>query len=416
MELFIDEIVARKVFDGKGNPALEIEVSLEDGSCGTAIAPSGTSTGTYEAVALPADDAISRIREKVRDRLIGECAADQEEIDGLLREIDGTDNFSDIGGNTAVALSMATAKAAAAAFHMPLYRYLGGAFPAMPRPLGNVLGGGAHARGATDIQEFLAVPVGAPTITLAVYANTLVHKQVKKLLTAGGITCHKGDEGGWAPAIKDDLAFKIVGRAVEDVSHELGFEVRFGIDVAATDMWDGNRYVYRDTKRTAEEQIDYVAGLIDEHHLYYVEDPLQESDFAGFASLTGKAGDSCLICGDDLFCTNVARIRRGIREKSVNAILIKPNQIGTVTDTFRAVELAGKSGYAAVMSHRSGDTTDNTIAHLSVAFGCELIKTGVVGGERIAKLNELIRIGEAIGDDKLTCTRCPVEAVPGETN
>ena len=238
---------------------------------------------------------------------------------------------------------------------------------------------------------------------------------MKKLLTAGGIACHKGDEGGWAPAIKDDLAFEIVSQAVDEVSDELGFEVRFGIDVAATDMWDGERYVCRDAKRSEDEQIDHVAGLIDEHHLYYVEDPLQESDFEGFARLTGKAGDRCLICGDDLFCTNVARIRRGIRETSVNAVLIKPNQIGTVTETCRAIALAGKSGYATVMSHRSGDTTDNTIAHLAVAFGCELIKTGVVGGERIAKLNELIRIGETIGDDRLACTRCPTEDVPGET-
>ncbi len=414
--MIIYGIVARKIFDGKGNPTLEAEVRLADGSTGVAIAPSGTSTGTYEAVAIPVDEAISLVESTVRDRLIGECATDQEEIDALLREIDGTDNFSHIGGNAAVALSMATAKAAAAAFHMPLYRYLGGAYPAMPRPLGNVLGGGAHARGATDIQEFLAVPVGAPTIGQAVYANTLVHKQVKKLLTAEGIACHKGDEGGWAPAIKDDLAFKIVGHAVEEVSNELGFEVRFGIDVAATDMWDGEKYVYREAIRSGDEQIDYVASLVDEHHLYYVEDPLHEDDFEGFASLTGKAGDKCLICGDDLFCTNVTRIRRGIREESVNAILIKPNQIGTVTDTYRAITLARKSGYSTVMSHRSGDTTDNTIAHLAVAFGCELIKTGVVGGERIAKLNELIRIGEAIGEDKLTGKGCPEEAEPGETN
>ena len=413
--MIIDEIVARKIFDGKGNPTIEVEVYVDDGYHGVAIAPSGTSTGAYEAVAIPVDDAISRIGSEVGGLLIGECADDQEEIDRLLREIDGTDNFSNIGGNTAVALSMATAKAAAAAFHMPLYRYLGGAFPAMPRPLGNVLGGGAHARGATDIQEFLAVPVGAPTIGQAVYANTLVHKQVKKLLTAEGIACHKGDEGGWAPAIKDDLAFKLVGQAVEEASCEAGFEIRLGIDVAASDMWDGSNYVYRDASRTPEEQIHYVAGLIDEHHLYYVEDPLQESDFDGFARLTGIAGDRCLICGDDLFCTNVSRIERGVEEESANAILIKPNQIGTVTDTHRAIGLAKKSGYTTIMSHRSGDSTDHTIAHLAVAFGCELIKTGVVGGERIAKLNELIRIGEEIGNDKMSGMSLSTEVTSDET-
>ena len=351
---------------------------------------------------------------EVGGQLIGECVADQEDIDSLLREIDGTDNFSNIGGNTAVALSMAIAKAAAAAFHMPLYRYLGGAFPAMPRPLGNVIGGGAHARGATDIQEFLAVPVGAPTIGQAVYANTLVHKQVKKLLTAEGITCHKGDEGGWAPAIKDDLAFKIVGQAVEEASREVGFEVRFGIDVAASDMWKGDKYVYRDAKRTPEEQIDYVAGLVDEHHLYYIEDPMQEGDFEGFARLTARVGDRCLICGDDLFCTNVTRISQGIGKASTNAVLIKPNQIGTVTDTYRAIALAKKAGYATIMSHRSGDSTDNTIAHLAVAFGCELIKTGVTGGERIAKLNELIRIGEEIGEDRMAALNFSKEVTSGE--
>ena len=412
--MIIDEIVARKVFDGKGNPTIEVEVYVDGGNCGSAIAPSGTSTGTYEAVAIPVEDALDRIGSEIADLLIGECADRQEEIDGLLRDIDGTDNFSYIGGNTAVALSMAVAKAAAAASGMSLHRYLGGAFGAMPRPLGNVLGGGAHARGATDIQEFLAVPVGAPTITQAVYANTLVHKQVKKLLTAEGITCQKGDEGGWAPAINDEQAFDVLDRAVEAATDQAGFEVRYGIDVAATDMWHDDRYVYRDARRTPEEQVDYVAGLIDEHHLYYVEDPLQEGDFEGFARLTARVGDRCLICGDDLFCTNVARIRRGLVKASANAVLIKPNQIGTVTDTYRAVSLAKKAGYAAIMSHRSGDSTDNTIAHLAVAFGCELIKTGVAGGERIAKLNELIRIGDAIGQEKVAGTRWPEEAEPDE--
>ena len=413
--MIIDEIVARKVFDGKGNPTVEVEIYTDCGSCGSAIAPTGTSTGTYEAVAIPVEDSLERIRSAIADRIIGESADHQEEIDSLLREIDGSDNFSNIGGNTAVALSMAIAKAAAAASGMPLYRYLGGVFGATPRPLGNVLGGGAHARGATDIQEFLAVPVGAPTIMQAVYANTLVHKQVKKLLTAEGVTCQKGDEGGWAPAINDGLAFDVLDRAVKATADEVGFEVRYGIDVAATDMWHSDQYVYRDARLTPEEQVDYVAGLIDEHHLYYVEDPLQEGDFEGFARLTARVGDRCLICGDDLFCTNVSRIRRGIRKASTNAVLIKPNQIGTVTDTYRAIALAKKAGYATVMSHRSGDSTDSTIAHLAVAFGCELIKTGVAGGERIAKLNELIRIGDAIGQENIADARRPEEAEPGET-
>jgi len=400
--LIIDEILARKIFDSRGNPTIEIEVYTDDGNFGVAAAPAGASTGSYEAVAISVDEAITKLETEVRDQLIGEYAADQEEIDSLLHEIDGTENFSNIGGNLSVALSMAVAKVAAACYKMPLYRYLGGAFPTMPYPLGNVLGGGAHAKGATDIQEFLVTPIGAPTIDQAVHANTLVHKRVKKLLTDQGIICHKGDEGGWAPQIKDSQAFEIVSKAVDEVSGELGFEIRFGLDVAASELWDGNNYVYKDTKRSTDEQIDYLAGLIDQYNLYYVEDGLQENDFEGFARLTEMVGDRCLICGDDLFVTNVSRIEQGIETMAANAILIKPNQIGTVTDTFEAIRLGKKFGYATVMSHRSGETTDNTIAHLAVAFGSELIKTGIVGGERIAKLNELIRIGEEIGSDKMT--------------
>ncbi|OPY30162.1 MAG: Enolase [Methanocella sp. PtaU1.Bin125] len=399
--MIIDDILARKIFDSRGNPTIEVEVYLDDGSYGRAAAPAGASTGTYEAVVIPADDAIARIESDIRDQLVGENAADQEEIDAVLHEIDGTDNFGNIGGNTSVALSMATAWAAAESFRMPLYRYLGGQYPAMPFPLGNVIGGGAHAKGATDIQEFLVTPVGAPTIDDAVLANTLVHKRVKKILTDKGIACGKGDEGGWAPQIKDALAFEIVEHAVNEVSNELEFEIRFGLDVAASELWDGSKYVYKDAQRTPEEQVEYIAGLVDRYNLYYVEDPLQENDFEGFAALTDMVGDRCMICGDDLFVTNVSRIRKGIEEVAANAVLIKPNQIGTVTDTFNAISLAKNYGYSCVMSHRSGETTDFTIAHLAVAFGCELLKTGVVGGERIAKLNELIRIGEEIGSDRI---------------
>lgn len=400
--MFIEEIIARKIFDSRGNPTIEIEVYTDDGSYGVAAAPAGASTGSYEAVAISVDDAITKLESEVRDQLIGENSTDQEEIDSLLHEIDGTDNFSNIGGNTAVAVSMANAKAAAASYTMPLYRYLGSPFPTMPFPLGNVIGGGAHAKGATDIQEFLVTPIGAPTIDAAVEANTLVHKRVKKILTDEGIVCGKGDEGGWAPQIKDVKAFDVVSRAVSEISDEKDFEIRFGLDVAASELWDGSKYVYKDAKRTTEDQIEYIAGLIDKYNLYYVEDPLQENDFEGFAALTDLVGDRCIICGDDLFVTNESRISQGIETISANAVLIKPNQIGTVTDTYKAITLARKYGYATIMSHRSGETPDNTIAHLAVAFGCELLKTGVVGGERIAKLNELIRIGEEIGNERMT--------------
>ncbi len=410
----IEDIIGRKIFDSRGNPTIEVEVYLDDGF-GRAAAPAGASTGTYEAVAISVEDAISKLENEVVELLVGEDAEDQENVDLLLHDVDGTENFSNIGGNTSVAVSMAVAKAASNALfkcgdytveppERYLYRYLGNAFPRMPYPLGNVLGGGAHAPGATDIQEFLVSSVGAGTIDEAVYGNTLVHKRVKKILTEAGIVCGKGDEGGWAPQIKDSKAFEVVSQAVKEVSGELGFEVRFGLDVAASELWDEKQqaYVYKDAKRTTAQQIEYIAGLVDEHGLFYVEDPLHENDFDGFAELTEAVGDRCIVCGDDLFVTNVRRIQDGIEKFSANAVLIKPNQIGTVTDTYNAITLAKRYGYKAVMSHRSGETTDNTIAHLAVAFGCELLKTGVVGGERIAKLNELIRIGEDIGNDRMT--------------
>lgn len=410
----IEDIIGRRIFDSRGNPTIEVEVYLDDGF-GRAAAPAGASTGTYEAIAIPVEDALLKLESEVVEQLIGEYAEDQENIDLLLHDMDGTDNFSNIGGNIAVTVSMAVAKAASNALfkcgdyvveppERYLYRYLGNAYPRMPYPLGNVLGGGAHAPGATDIQEFLVSSLGAGTIDDAVYGNTLVHKRVKKILADNGIVCGKGDEGGWAPQIKDSRAFEVVSQAVKEVSDELGFEVRFGLDVAASELWDDKKkaYVYKDAKRTTPEQIEYIASLIDEYNLFYVEDPLQENDFDGFAELTEKAGDRCIICGDDLFVTNVRRIQEGIEKFAANAVLIKPNQIGTVTDTYNAITLAKRFGYKTVMSHRSGETTDNTIAHLAVAFGCELLKTGVVGGERIAKLNELIRIGEDIGNDKMT--------------
>jgi enolase len=410
----IEDIIGRRIFDSRGNPTIEVEVYLDDGF-GRAAAPAGASTGTYEAVAIPVEDAISKLETDVVEQLVGEDAEDQESIDLLLHDVDGTENFSNIGGNTSVAVSMAVAKAASNALfkcgdytveppERYLYRYLGNAYPRIPYPLGNVLGGGAHAPGATDIQEFLVSSIGAGTIDDAVLGNTLVHKRVKKILTDSGVVCGKGDEGGWAPQIKDAKAFEVVSQAVREISDEMGFEVRLGLDVAASELWDSKKkaYVYKDAKRTTKQQVEYIAGLVDKYDLFYVEDPLEENDYDGFAELTDKVGDRCIICGDDLFVTNVKRLQEGIEKFAANAILIKPNQIGTVTDTYEAITLAKRFGFKTVMSHRSGETTDNTIAHLAVAFGCELLKTGVVGGERIAKLNELIRIGEDIGNDRMT--------------
>jgi enolase len=312
----------------------------------------------------------------------------------MLREIDGTEDFSNIGGNVAVAISIAVAKAAAFTIGIPLYRYIGGAFPSIPHPLGNVIGGGAHAKGATDIQEFLSIPVGSKRALDSVFANAKVHGTVKNLLADRGITCGKGDEGAWAAPITNEDALDLMAKATGAVSDELGFEIRIGLDVAASELWDGEVYKYSDKMRPPEDQIAYMGELIDRYNIYYVEDPLDEEDFDGFATLTSSV--KCLICGDDLYVTNPERIRRGIDIGASNAVLIKPNQIGTLTDTVDAIKLAISNGYTCVISHRSGETTDNTIAHLAVGLNAPIIKTGVVGGERIAKLNELIRIEEEI--------------------
>ncbi|TAJ43380.1 phosphopyruvate hydratase [Methanofollis fontis] len=392
----IERIVLRTILDSRGNPTVEAEVFTAFGH-GRAAAPSGASTGTWEAKTRPPRQAITAAREHLVPALIGLEAADQAGFDCALRENDGTGDFSEIGANVAVALSLACAKAAADATGIDLFRYLGGAFTqCTPLPLGNVIGGGAHAANATDIQEFLVVPTGAPSADEAVFANAAVHKKVKELLFAAGKGCGKGDEGAWAPAIPDITAFEILAEAVGAVSDELNFSISMGVDVASTEMWDGTAYVYRDAKRSPEDQIAYLAELVDRYNLVYVEDPMQEEDFGGFAELTRQVGDRCMICGDDLYVTNAERITRGIEVGASNCVLIKPNQIGTLTDTFEAVHLARSHGMDTVMSHRSGETTDETIAHLATAFECRLLKTGVVGGERIAKLNELIRIEELI--------------------
>ena len=392
----IEEITLRTILDSRGNETVEADIYTSRGF-GRAAAPSGASTGTYEAKVRPPREAIENAREHLIPSLIGEDACDQITFDALLREIDGTPYFSSIGANVAVALSLACAKAAASSLDLELFRYLGGAFASeTPLPLGNIIGGGAHAPNATSIQEFLVVATGASGATEAVFVNAAVHKAVKKILQAQGKLSGKGDEGAWAPAITDAEAFEILGEAIGIVSDEMNVEIRMGIDMAATELWDGEHYRYRDAVQSRDDQIAYVADLVDRYNLVYVEDPFFEEDFEAFASLTEEVGDRCLVCGDDLFVTNVERIIQGIETGAANCVLIKPNQIGTLTDTFEAIRLADESGLETVMSHRSGETTDATIAHLGTAFGCIFLKTGVVGGERIAKLNELIRIEELI--------------------
>ena len=393
----IADVRLRRILDSRGNPTVEAEVYTESGGFGRAAAPSGASTGEYEAVERPADEAIAAARERAVPRLVGEVyAGDQRAVDGTLAGADGTENFSEIGANSAVAISMAAAKAAADVLGAPLYQHLGGAFRGrnFPIPLGNVIGGGEHATDATDIQEFLAVPVGAPNVADAVFANARVHAVVGELLEERGTPAGKGDEGAWAPSIDDASAFELVDEAVDTIADEVGFDVGIGLDVAATELYDDDAYHYSDRTRSTDEQIDYVADLVDEYDLVYVEDPLEENDFEGFADLTDRVGDRTLVCGDDLFVTNTDRLADGIDRGAGNSILIKPNQIGTLTAAFDAVELAIRNGFETIISHRSGETTDATISHLAVATGAPYVKTGAVGGERTAKLNELIRIAD----------------------
>jgi len=400
----IEDIRVRKILDSRGNPTLEVDVVTWNGF-GRAAAPSGASTGAREVVAFPeggVDKIISEVEDIISSELIGMDAEDLNEIDLVLKEIDGTENLASIGGNTTVAVSMATAKAAASSYNMPLYRFLGGNMQTeIPFPLGNMINGGAHAgKNAPDIQEFLVVPVGAESITEAVFTNVNVHKKIREFIQAKdkSFTGGKGDEGGWAPNLTNQEAVEIQVKACETVTDETGVLVKPCLDMAASEFWNAEteEYVYAKEGKSLStgEQVDYVAELIDTYGYYYVEDPIREGDFEGFTALTKKSGKKCLICGDDLFVTNAEILAEGIEKNSANSIIIKPNQIGTLTDTYKTIELAKNNKYVPVVSHRSGETTDDTIAHLAVAFSCPIIKTGAVGGERIAKLNELIRIEE----------------------
>jgi enolase len=407
MSAIIEDVVARKIYNSRGNPTIEVDVITIDGF-GSASAPSGASTGKAEATPFPSggvDEAVRKVEELITPEIIGLYADEQEEIDRLLRELDGSENFKNIGGNTAYAVSLAVADAAASSYNLPLYQYLGGTLASdLPYPLGNVVGGGKHALGkATDIQEFLALPMGAPSFLAAVEANALIHGKLKILLRKVDptFTGGKGDEGAWAPNLSNTQALEAVSDTCKAVSEELGFECRPALDVAASSLWEPKKksYVYArdDLSRDAGEQIDYVLDLIKKYKLAYVEDPVHEDDFEGFRELTRKSR-GCLICGDDLFVTNVKRLSKGIKMGAGNSIIIKMNQVGTLTETWEATRLAQENGYVPVVSHRSGETAAVHIAHLAVAFKAPVIKTGVVGGERIAKLNELIRIEEILGD------------------
>ena len=411
MDSVIEDVRVRKILDSRGNPTVEVDIITWNGF-GRAAAPSGASTGSREVVSFPeggVSQVITEVEDLISSELIGMAAEDIEDIDEILKEIDGTDNLSAIGGNTTVAVSMAAAKAAAMSYNLPLYNFLGGNFiKEIPYPLGNMMNGGAHAGpNAPDIQEFLVVPVGASDITEAVFANVEVHKRLKELISKKdpNFTGGKGDEGGWIPNITNDQALEIQAQACEEVGDELGFIIKPGLDMASSEFWseEEGKYVYGQDglKRDSGDQVDYVKDLIDTYHMFYVEDPFDEKDFDGFAELTAKVGSKCRICGDDLFVTNAELLAYGIERKAANAIIIKPNQIGTLTDTYETVRLAKENGVMPVVSHRSGETCDETIAHLAIAFGAPMIKTGAIGGERIAKLNELIRIEEEMSNPRM---------------
>ena len=411
MDSIIEDVQVRKILDSRGNPTIEVDVITWNGF-GRAAAPSGASTGSREVVSFPdggVDVVVREMEDFIASELIGMDSRDITTIDEVLREIDGTENLAAIGGNTTVAISMAATKAAAASYNMPLYKYLGGNWVnEIPYPLGNMMNGGAHAGvNAPDIQEFLVVPIGASNIVEGIFANASIHKKLKELIQAkdSNFTGGKGDEGGWVPNITNVDALEIQAQACEEVGDELGIEIRPALDMAASELWDANeqKYIYAQdgVKRDTGDQIDFVKDIIDTYNMFYVEDPFDESDFDGFAQLTSKVGDECLICGDDLFVTNKELLAKGIEMKAANAIIIKPNQIGSLSETYKTVKLAKENNIVPVVSHRSGETTDETIAHLAVGFGSPMIKTGAIGGERIAKLNELVRIEEELSYAKM---------------
>jgi len=399
--------MVRKLFNSRGQETVEVDIITTDGF-GRAAAPAGASKGKSEAISYPkggVNAAIKTLEELVAPELIGMDAEEQNEVDALLHEIDGTDNFANVGGNTVFAISVANAEAAATSYDLPLFQYLSGYLGNdLPYPLGNVLGGGKHAIGkTTDIQEYLVIPFKARSFSEAANANIRVHEKIGVSLKKAdpNFTGGRGDEGAWAPNIENEAALKIVAKACEEVSAEMDIECRPCLDVAASSFYDPKKgfYVYsmEGKKRDSGEQLEFMLRLIEDYNLAYVEDPFDEDDYESFAELTKKV-KNCLICGDDLFVTNRERLTKGIKMCAGNSLIIKTNQIGTLTNAWETTRLAKRAGYVPVMSHRSGETTDTHIAHLAVGFSCPVIKTGVLHGERVAKINELIRIEENLGN------------------
>jgi enolase len=409
----IADIVAREILDSRGNPTIEVDVILESGAQGRAAVPSGASTGAHEAVELRDGDkaryggkgvrqAVANAEGEILDAIGGIDATEQVRIDDLMIDLDGTPNKARLGANAILGVSLATAKAAAADQGVPLYRYVGGAYArTLPVPMMNIVNGGKHADNPIDIQEFMIQPVGAGTIAEAVRMGAEIFAALKKALSAAGHNTNVGDEGGFAPGLKSaDDALGFISKSCEAAGYRPGEDVMFALDPAATEFFDDGRYKMTGEGRTLDSagMVEYLADLAARYPISSIEDGMAEDDWEGWRLLTERLGKKLQIVGDDLFVTNTERLARGIAEGSANAILVKVNQIGTLSETLEAVEMAHRAGFRAVMSHRSGETEDATIADLAVATNCGQIKTGSLArSDRTAKYNQLIRIESQLG-------------------
>ena len=410
----IIDLHARQILDSRGNPTIEVDVLLEDSSFGRAAVPSGASTGAHEAVEMRDADAsrwggkgvgkaVAAVNDEISNAVLGRDAEDQSDLDRVMIELDGTDNKARLGANAILGVSLAVAKAAAEARGLPLYRYIGGvAAHVLPVPMMNIINGGEHADNPIDFQEFMIMPVGAPTFADAVRCGSEIFHTLKRRLSDKGLATSVGDEGGFAPNLASTTdALDLIMASIEQAGYTAGEDVTLALDCAATEFYSGGRYNIAGENRVlnGQEMAEYLADLTRRYPIVSIEDGMSEDDFDGWKTLTNMIGDKVQLVGDDLFVTNPRRLRQGIADGLANSLLVKVNQIGTMTETLDAVSIAQRSGYTAVMSHRSGETEDTTIADLAVATNCGQIKTGSLArSDRLAKYNQLIRIEEELGD------------------
>ena len=407
----IEAIGAREILDSRGNPTVEVEALLDDGSIGRAAVPAGASTGAFEAVELRdggeryggkgCANAVTAVIEVIGPELTGFDASEQRLVDQRLAELDGTPNKAKLGANAILGVSLAVAKAAAESANLPLFRYVGGSNAhLLPVPMMNILNGGAHADNGVDVQEFMIAPIGAPTYREALQHGAEVYHALKSVLNDRGLATGLGDEGGFAPDLPSNRdALDLIVTAIEKAGLRPGEDVALALDAAASEFHHDDGYHFEDSTRSAEEMTRYYADLVGAFPIVSLEDPLDEEDWAGWSSLTDSLGDRVQVVGDDVFVTNVERLSRGIGDRSANALLVKVNQIGSLTETLDAVDLAHRSGFRTMMSHRSGETEDTTIADLAVATNCGQMKSGAPArSERVAKYNQLLRIEEELDD------------------